>query len=395
MLRSPLALAFSILLAALPASAAEPNGGATDPVLVALEGELARALEELGKKDTPPYFIGLQVIESGTVSVVGEEGAIQGYSPMVVRVVAADVRVGDPRLDSTHPLREAVTGVPIGVASLPLGEDPEVLGREIWSAIDSAYEKAMDRWQEVESDRKLLVEEELSWDLAPTEAEQELHPRVSLAGIDLAAWEDAVRQASAVFGQSELPQDPSVALFGSADTRWFVSSEGHRLRDGQLRLRATASVDSQAEDGTMLSLFRSWDSAELDGLPGAEELRAGVLDILQEIGALREAPEQGPYRGPALLSGGAAAVFFHEIFGHRVEGHRLKQVTDAQTFRSQVGEEILPSFLSVYDDPTLQSVGGVDLRGFYRFDDEGTRAQRVTLAARRIPNTRHRLLESF
>ena len=70
MLRSPLALAFSLLLAALPASAAEPKGGATDPVLVALEGELARALKELGKKDTPPYFIGLQVIESGTVSVL-------------------------------------------------------------------------------------------------------------------------------------------------------------------------------------------------------------------------------------------------------------------------------------------------------------------------------------
>ena len=41
---------------------------------------------------------------------------------------------------------------------------------------------------------------------------------------------------------------------------------------------------------------------------------------------LRDAPVVDPYTGPAILSGPASGVFFHEIFGHRIEGHRLKVV---------------------------------------------------------------------
>ena len=39
----------------------------------------------------------------------------------------------------------------------------------------------------------------------------------------------------------------------------------------------------------------------------------------------------------------------------------------------------MPTFVSVYDDPTLASLDGVDLNGFYRYDDEGVDARRATL----------------
>jgi predicted Zn-dependent protease len=358
-----------------------PSEDPSDPVLAAMEAELARAQLFLSKKEAdPPYFIGLQIIELSRISVVAEEGAIQGHRPSRARIVHADVRVGDPRLDSTHPLREggsaddASGGHPLGI-----GDDPEVLARAIWKEIDASYRAAVDRWQRVVSDRQVLVDEEPSWDLAPTSAEQELHPAADLADVDVAAWEEAARHASAVFGESTITLDPSVSIYGEAETRWFVSSEGHRIREGLTRFRASVSVDTQASDGTLLGLYTAWDSAAASGLPSAVDLRDGALALEADLVALKSAPEQGPYRGPALLSGRVSAVFFHEIFGHRVEGHRLKQVEDAQTFRNQVGEEILPSFLSVYDDPTRATTAGRDLRGFYRFDDQGVRARRVTL----------------
>jgi predicted Zn-dependent protease len=42
-----------------------------------------------------------------------------------------------------------------------------------------------------------------------------------------------------------------------------------------------------------------------------------------------------------------------------------------------VNEKILPEFLSVTDDPTLRTLGGTELSGFYRYDDEGTPSSRV------------------
>ena len=80
-----------------------------------------------------------------------------------------------------------------------------------------------------------------------------------------------------------------------------------------------------------------------------------------------------------MLTGRAAAVFFHEVFGHRAEGFRQKSIDEGQTFARKVGESILPDFISIVDDPTLARVGSTVLLGNYPFDDEGVAAQRVTL----------------
>jgi predicted Zn-dependent protease len=90
-------------------------------------------------------------------------------------------------------------------------------------------------------------------------------------------------------------------------------------------------------------------------------------------------PLNDPIVGPALLTGRAAAVFFHEVFGHRAEGHRQKDVNEGQTFAKKVNEPILPDFLTVVDDPTMKKLGNEDLLGYYQYDDEGVKAQRVVL----------------
>jgi len=84
-----------------------------------------------------------------------------------------------------------------------------------------------------------------------------------------------------------------------------------------------------------------------------------------------------PFDGPALLSGRAAAVFFHEVLGHRVEGQRQRGEQEGQTFTKKIDQAILPAFLSVTDDPTLHSLKGVDLSGWYEYDDEGMPARSV------------------
>jgi TldD protein len=97
-----------------------------------------------------------------------------------------------------------------------------------------------------------------------------------------------------------------------------------------------------------------------------------------DVAGLLRAPEAEPFAGPAIFSGRAAGVFFHEIFGHRIEGHRQKDEAEGQTFTKSVGTQVLPVFLSVVFDPTRRKAGGIDLNGWYDFDDEGVRARPVT-----------------
>src|SRR5579864_4490513 len=121
----------------------------------------------------------------------------------------------------------------------------------------------------------------------------------------------------------------------------------------------------------------TFESSKPDALPSEKELVAKEEKMASDLKALRGAPLAEPFDGPALLSGRSAAVFFHEVMGHRLEGHRQRGDTEGQTFTKKVGQLVLPSFLSVTDDPTLKELNGVKLAGTYAYDDEGVPAQRV------------------
>ncbi len=101
--------------------------------------------------------------------------------------------------------------------------------------------------------------------------------------------------------------------------------------------------------------------------------------MIADLQALRHAPVVAPYAGPAILSGRASGVLFHEIFGHRIEGHRQKREEEGQTFKRKIGERVLPETFSVFFDPTTKSIAGRDLVGAYKHDNQGVKARRVAV----------------
>lgn len=371
----PLLLA-TILLAVVPRAGA---GQAADPILDTLTAELGRARTSLASTAPPPYYLACQVTDTRSVSLKAEEGGLQGTSPQRVRILDVDVRVGEPRLDSTHALRGGgsdTTGA--GGRALLLTDEPPLLAQGIWRETDRRFLAAQERWARVQSDRQVLVDEEPSWDLAPTEPEQALDPVVDW-DLDLPTWEDRLRRASAVLAGSRVSYDGGVQYGAEATTSWFVNSEGTRIRTSGVRHTVSIAVDTVADDGARLELYRSWSARRHQDLPDLDTLTSEVRALDDLLTRLQAAPLQDPYSGPVILSDRASAVFFHEILGHRLEGERLKQVDDAQTLKDLVGQPILPAFLSVVDDPTLGDWNGRDLNGTYRYDNEGVRAQRVTL----------------
>ncbi|HVT10305.1 MAG TPA: metallopeptidase TldD-related protein [Polyangia bacterium] len=360
------------------------NGAPKPPGLAALQEELQRGMRELSSHGKPPpYFIGYEVHDRHETNVMASYGALVQSTDRQTRILDVDVRVGDYKLDSTHAIRSSdfdfsseISGHPV---PLPLSDDPLAIRAVAWSETDRRYEQAAERLVKIRTQRTLKVaEDDPSDDFAREKPITYFGPRATLT-VDVPAWEQRLRRLSSRFrGQAEI-LDSDVTLQASSANRWLLNSEGTAVQTGRNYVRVLIEADARAEDGMELERFESFDAETVEGLGGEEAMNNAADAVIADLKALRRAPLAEPYAGPAILEGKAAGVFFHEIFGHRVEGHRQKSEDEGQTFAKKIGQPIMPTFISVFDDPTLHQLGGVDLNGFYRFDDEGVEAQRASL----------------
>jgi predicted Zn-dependent protease len=294
-----------------------------------------------------------------------------------------DVRVGDYGLDSTHQIRGqrgANTGPAFSYPVLmPIDNDVDALRSVIWLETDQKYKAAADRFIQVKANRAIKVEEEdTSADLSRQSKEAVALP-VSTMDVNAATWETKLKTFSAIFNKYPEIYEGSVGLSSSANNDYFVNSEGTSVQHGRTSWRLSLYARTKADDGMELYRFEAFDSHTSDRLPSDEKIRQTIETMVTDLKALRSAPVIDPFTGPAILSGRASGVFFHEIFGHRIEGHRQKSESEGQTFTKKVNQAILPDFISVIDDPTTERIGGVDLNGYYRFDDDGVAAQKVSV----------------
>ena len=377
-------LAVAAILAALalgaPATAA---GGEPGGLLPIMKEELDRSMAELGKNgDPPPYFVLYQVKECNKTHLAAADGALVSQGSERHRHLDVQARVGAWQVDNTHRLRQegrGYSGDGDRPAYLPLGEDPAAVRSVLWIETDKAYKKAAERFIKVKTDRAVTVDEEdQSPDFTPSAAVRSVEAPAQEA-VDSARWGEALKAASAVFRRYPDILESDIDLTVNAAVRYFASSEGSALELSAASAELVVRARAKAPDGMELERSENFARRSADGLPNREALVAAATAVAEQLVALRAAPLIDPYSGPAILSGRAAAVFFHEVFGHRMEGQRQKDEEEGQTFARKVGSPVLPAFVSVYDDPTLGRYRGEELNGFYRYDDEGVAAQRVTL----------------
>jgi predicted Zn-dependent protease len=193
-----------------------------------------------------------------------------------------------------------------------------------------------------------------------------------------------VRRYSAAFARHPEILESKVSFLASAETRYLASSEGTSVQLGRTHGRFEITASTTADDGMRLERTETADAPSVETLPGEDAILALVEHVISDLLALRKAPPIEPYAGPAILDGRAAGVFFHEIFGHRVEGHRQKDEEEGQTFAHQVGQPVMPTFLDVFDDPSVFTLNGIPLNGYYPVDDEGVVGQRAPLVERGV-----------
>jgi TldD protein len=351
------------------------------PILDAMSAELTRATNNLGKdaKDDqqPPYYLSYATHDVSTISLTAQQGALIGDDNSHARVADIVIRVGDPKLDNTHGDHRASA---ITTIQLPLNDDREAIQRSLWWATNDGYGNALQSYLQVKTETGVRAkEEDTSPDFSKDPAQTSLETPAPTPKVDEQQWKDRLRAASAIFRAYPHVYVNFVMLNVQNQTDYFVSSEGSRLVVPHQLARVVVLATTRADDGMDLFRAQTFEAKSADGLPSQKELEAAIRQLAESLEKLRTAPITEPFDGPALLSGRAAAVFFHEVLGHRLEGQRQRGDEEGQTFTKDLNKPILPSFLSVADDPTLVTFDGTYLSGYYTYDDEGQRAQKVSL----------------
>jgi len=377
----------AVFLAWTPGRAADP---AASPVLQAMQAELERSMQKLKTQPVPPYFLSYEITETHSVHVAAAFGRLTSSSENRYRQLDIDLRVGDYTMDNTREIRGGMPANPYaGYANItvPIENDPDAIRGVLWYHTDERYKRALEQFTKVKTNVQVKVaQEDQSSDFSREEAQQHTEPPVDIQ-VDRRVWEDKLRNYTAPFAQYTRIYDATATLMASAETRWYVNTEGTRIQVSEPAWHLFVIAYTKADDGMELPLYESFFGFSEKDLPDDATVLQAVNGMIHKLEALRVAPLTDPYTGPAILSGRASGVFFHEIFGHRVEGQRQKQANDAQTFKKKVNEQVLPKDFSVHFDPTTRRMADTDLAGFYLYDNQGVKARRVDVVQNGVLKT--------
>src|SRR6204780_3084707 len=298
-------------------AAARAAQAPTPAVLVAMKEEIDRSMAAMSKGDPAAYFISSTVADRQYSEVSGSNGALLTSTETRARWLEVQTRVGTYQLDDSHKLADRQPSWTSPGTSVVVDDDIPALRRKIWLETNRQYRAAGEALIKVRTSQQVQVQ--TAEGNAPDFSREK--PHVSIA----------------------------------------------------------PRIQSKAADGMDINRYANFDWLNPKDAPDDQTVFARIQVMIAETEALDKAPLVDPYAGPAMLTGRAAAVFFHEVFGHRAEGFRQKDINEGQTFTSKVGEQILPDFISIKDDPTEAALDKQMLLGNYAFDDEGVPAENVQL----------------
>jgi TldD protein len=356
-----------------------------DPLINILKSEMNRELDFLKKEQNAPYFLSYQVFETQYSTLSSSFGSLINSDSNKYRFLSTTIRIGDYSFDNTHTFANENSSLGDALGNtLPISfEDTEIaIKQALWKSTDAAYKGAVSIYLAKKNNTK--NEESKLPDFTKEKPFVYVEARKAPASFDKKAWEEKIREYTRPFVGEPNIFSAEAELSIVNDRKYFVSNEGSEIAQNfsYCRLQITGSI--KTPDGDVLPLFKTYTAKDLNSLPTHQNVLADVQGLVSGLKKLKDAPIAEPYSGPAILSSAASAVFFHEIFGHRIEGQRLRNNSDSQTFKGKVGGYVLPKFINVFSDPTLDNYNGVNLIGTYQYDDQGVKSQRVTVVEKGI-----------
>jgi len=367
------------LLLCVPAAAVElPSPLDDSQTFAAMEGEMNRALRGL-KQDSfgPPYFIAYRLIDTRRYNLTASYGSTLSESVSDGRNLFVEMRFGDKTLDNTDLSFNGMRG--------GAGRTPEVLRQNLWNLTDAAYKSALMGYLEKKAKRVTEhipdVLDDFSEEKPVRDADAEPGPV-----FDEKKAKALAERLSAVFRRYSDVLDAKVSVSLNWGRRYLLTSEGTKIagEDEHVPHSLRMMAMTRADDGMRLDANRNWPLRRFEDLPPEGELVAAAERMAELLAAAKKAPVQAPVAAPAILDPEVTGVLFHEALGHKLEGQRQRDSQQSQLFKDLVGKRVIPEFLSLHDDPTLESFKGEPMHGHYKYDSEGVPAQKVVLVEKGV-----------
>lgn len=362
------------------------NSFAQEKFLDLLREEIEYQMNTLSNEELPPYYINYRVVDYSYRRIYSSFGASRMDNEDSKLVFLPQVRIGSPEFDNFNieqngNFKSPFPGSLIVLLASDRENDQDIIRRQIREEVNKRYLAAVNNYRTALTTRQAKTPSDTSPDFTPVSVQKHYEkPQTNVhTNKEMELWKGKLNRLTALFNNNRDIINGGAYLTSKTLRRYFVSSEGTEVVENNNYLNLIIEATTVADDGMELPLLLTYFAFTFDELPTEEELEKDILEMSRKLSLLRVAPIVDPYSGPALLSGSASGVFFHEIFGHRVEAQKMKSDSDGQTFKSMVGQKVLPDEFSVSCDPTMKYYHGHPLDGHYIFDDQGVKGERVEI----------------
>jgi predicted Zn-dependent protease len=368
-----------------------------DHTLQAMRDEMARAKTRLELKipnlDQPvrPYYIEYRLLDLDVREVVAEFGTLLSSTHARNRFMDVAARVGGYKLDSSNFVSDDGFRGFIGpTGSVGIDRDYDSLRQDLWIATDQAFKEAVETYARKQAYLSSLARQSDIDDFSKAEPVQ-LVETLETPDWTSRNWDQEARETSATLRAFSEIHESRVTYYLVYATEYLLTSEGTEIRQNRHFAAIEAGMNALADDGVPLNHFYATYAARPADLPGVESVRKGLNVACTELMALRAAPPAQDYTGPVLFEARAAAPMVAQVLGPAVNGARppisfspvmeqmLGNLGGKSDWVSRLGARVLPSGVTVVDDPGAKDFRGTRLIGGYGVDNEGVRAQKVTL----------------
>lgn len=353
-----------------------------DTTLNSMQKEIERSMKVLKKQKPPVYFLSYMITDSKNYGYYSSLGKISEQNFSDTAVLDVDVRVGSEKMDNTRPLKGYHYSYGESSSRLtPLDKSGKVLQNVLWQATEQAVKQAQSDYEKVKSNSASASTRSDNSDDFSAPFSQKTNFCQTLEPLTFNEKEitSLINEYSALFKGKDFILSSYVSFTIEDKVVFFVDSQGNKMRRPQRLVRLGYTLETLNNDGMKLTRNNNYDFFDVNNLPAKEKVKADIEKSIEELRVLQNAPVAEPFHGPVILSGRAAGVFFHEILGHRMEGSRQKDDEFGQTFTGKINQQVISPLISVYDDPTMATFEGVDLRGYYLYDDQAAKAENVAL----------------
>jgi TldD protein len=392
------ALIFAVaMLCGTSASRAAQDPKDNDQTLRAMRDEMARAKTRLELKipgtDQPvrPYYVEYRLLDLDFREISGEFGALLNTNHSRSRFMDVEARVGSYKLDSSNFVSDdGFRGFIGSTGSVGIDRDYDSLRQDLWIATDQAFKEAVETYSRKQAYLSSLARQSDINDFSRTEPVHQIEPLV-MADWSNRDWEKEVRETSGTLRAFPQIYEGRVTYYLVFATEYLVTSEGTEIRTNRSFAAIESGMNALADDGMPINNFYATYAVRPADLPAPDAVRKSLNVTGSELMALRSAPAAQDYTGPVLFEARAAAPLLAQILGPAVNGARppvsftpvmeqlLNGLGGKSDWISRIGARVLPASVTVVDDPGAKEFHGTPLLGAYAVDDEGVRAQKITL----------------